>query len=113
MRINLSKRQRLTTRQLNGFFNKPRCIKSDGFKLCYQANAQGFSRFAISIGKKYGNAVQRNRARRVYRVFFRQHQHDLLANDYVLILYTPCVDMVGQVVRLAGVLKRSGLMIDG
>jgi ribonuclease P protein component len=44
------------------------------------------SRLGVAVSRKYGNAVRRNRIKRVFRAAFRKCQHDLPAGfDYVLL----------------------------
>lgn len=60
---------------------------ADGRVIMYgMANELGYSRLGLSVGKKLGGAVQRNRYKRVLREAFRLLQHDLPGRyDYVLI----------------------------
>jgi ribonuclease P protein component len=54
--------------------------------LAYCPNSLGFSRLGLSVGVKHGNAVRRNRIKRVFRAAFREVREALPAGfDYVLI----------------------------
>lgn len=49
-------------------------------------NDTGYPRFGVSIGKKSGNAVQRNRVKRLAREAFRLEQYNIAPDyDYLLI----------------------------
>ena len=64
-----------------------RTSAGDANLIVYSApNDLDFPRFGLSIGRKHGNAVRRNRIRRLLRESFRLSQHDLPAGfDFVLI----------------------------
>jgi len=57
-------------------------------------NGLAFARLGVSVGKKHGDAVRRNRLKRVLRAAFRLSRHLLPpGNDYVLVPKrgdTPC-----------------------
>lgn len=59
----------------------------DGHLLIFAAkNDLGYSRFGLSVSRKHGSAVVRNKKRRRLREAFRLHQHSLpVGFDFVLI----------------------------
>lgn len=61
-------------------------VHAAGIIVCYLANGLSFSRLGLSVGSKHGNAVVRNRIKRVFRAAFRSGAGHLPAGfDYVLI----------------------------
>ena len=50
-------------------------------------NKCGYSRLGVSIGKSYGNAVERNHLKRFLREIFRQNQDQIPGNyDYLILI---------------------------
>ena len=75
--------------RLNAFPLRVRALKKEA----------GESRLGLSIGRKAGNAVVRNRWKRAIREAFRLHRHEL-AEPYDLVISTSwqaCQDDVGRV----------------
>jgi ribonuclease P protein component len=64
-----------------------RCSVSDGRLVVYgRANGLDYARLGLSVSRKVGNAVVRNRLRRLYREAFRLTRADLPTGlDLVLI----------------------------
>ncbi|PLR80655.1 ribonuclease P protein component [Bacillus canaveralius] len=77
---------------------------------------QPYFRIGLSVSKKIGNAVTRNRVKRYIRQSFQEFQDEILgSNDYVIIARKPTSEMelyeikksLTHVLKLAKVLKNS------
>ena len=80
-----------------------KCFSCKGILRLYTAPNQSQNpRFGVTIGKSCGNAVQRNRLKRLGREVFRLHQHQIPAGyDYVLI-FTQKVSKTNKRADLSG-----------
>ena len=90
---NGGKRERLTYSQrlhdpkdFQRVYAAQKSIHAQNVVLFLCPNGLPASRLGVSVGTKHGNAVRRNRIKRVFRAGFRKMQHQLPAGfDYVLI----------------------------
>ncbi|MHC5076332.1 MAG: ribonuclease P protein component [Planctomycetota bacterium] len=87
-KLSFSKRKRLLRNEDFKAVLEQNRKAGDGLVTLYVAeNGFGFSRIGISVGKGYGNAVARNRLKRLMREVFRQNQHKIPQNlDYVIVI---------------------------
>ncbi|MGM9986873.1 MAG: ribonuclease P protein component [Bacillaceae bacterium] len=60
----------------------------------YKKENQPYFRIGLSVSKKLGNAVTRNRIKRLIRQVFTELKDDIkIGNDYVIIARKPCVEL--------------------
>jgi len=87
-RFSFPKTKRLVSnRQFRAVLARNLCV-SNGLLMLYMAeNNCGYPRLGISVGKSCGNAVVRNRLKRLLREAFRQNQDRIAAGfDYLLMV---------------------------
>lgn len=89
MRTNLTKEERLKRRSdINRVFASNRSVSCYGAKLLYRENGYGRNRITVTLVRKYGNAVERNRAKRVVREAYRLTKPSLKTGyDLIVVLY--------------------------
>ena len=77
----------ISNRQFKDILANGRCVRDNLLNLYIAPNNCGYPRLGISIGKSSGNAVERNRIKRLLREAFRQNQDKIPAGwDYVILL---------------------------
>ncbi|TDM10424.1 ribonuclease P protein component [Macrococcus lamae] len=59
----------------------------------YDAHKHEHFRLGISVSKKLGNAVVRNRIKRSIRESFNKHKADIVAADFIVIARKPASEM--------------------
>jgi ribonuclease P protein component len=87
-RFSFPKKKRLISNsQFKAVLTNGRRRSNGVLTLCMAKNDLEYSRLGVSVGKSHGNAVVRNRLKRLMREAFRQNQHQIPAGfDYVLMI---------------------------
>lgn len=61
-------------RDFLNLYRKGNCIVSKNIVVYFNKNSLSYNRFGITAGKKVGNAVKRNRAKRIIRQAYRENE---------------------------------------
>lgn len=80
------KKRLLKRRDFVNLNQKGSRLYSKNFLIVIKKNDLGFSRLGITVTKKIGKAVKRNRIKRLVREFFRLNQHKLPKGYDILII---------------------------
>jgi ribonuclease P protein component len=68
--------------------------------VAFAPNGLSYSRLGVSVSTKHGNAVQRNRIKRVFRAAFREAQNSLPTGfDFVFIPRKGCAEFFTSAVK--------------
>ncbi|HYU53462.1 MAG TPA: ribonuclease P protein component [Gemmatimonadaceae bacterium] len=80
-----TRRQRLGTTDIAALLSGGRAIKRPGFSVLLKANVLGVPRLGLIVPKRvFPRAVDRNRAKRLLREWFRGHQTRLGSRDILI-----------------------------
>ena len=73
---------------IQNLFRKGKRVSVQGSKLFYMANGMDINRIAFTLPRGYGNAVERNRSKRLSREAYRYFKASLdTGYDMVLLVY--------------------------
>ncbi len=96
MKRSLTKQERIKKkRDIQRVFTSAKKVSCHGAVLLYMNNNLSKNRIAITLPKKYGNAVKRNRAKRVARELYRHEKGNLVKGQDIVIILYPSKDEYG------------------
>ena len=96
--------------EIRDVFNRKKMVYCPGARLFILENGLPHNRIAFTFSRKFGNAVERNRARRLGREAYRRLRQELKPGyDLVLLVYPGCDDFNLRVEQLRELLNRAGL----
>ncbi|PID71889.1 MAG: ribonuclease P protein component [Desulfobulbus propionicus] len=76
-------------REFNKVYHAGKRVYGDNFVVVTLPNQYAWSRLGVSVPKKVGGAVRRNRIKRIVREVFRLNQHIFPENSDVVIAIRP------------------------
>lgn len=92
-------------------FNQGRRVSCSGAKLFFLENHLSHNRIAFTFKRKYGNAVERNRARRLSREAYRLISHRVTGGrDMILLIYPGKDTLLERMEQLSVLFSRAGLL---
>lgn len=105
-------RKSLTKVEIKQIFREAAAIKNSGFKLLYRENGTGLSRMAVTTPRNYGNAVERNRTKRIIREVFRKIKEQLKSNGYdiLFVVYKKDLEYKDTILELFSICGQAGIL---
>jgi ribonuclease P protein component len=107
----LTRAERLKKREeIQRVFSRGRRVSCPGAKLFILKNGLDVNRIAFTFARKYGNAVERNRSRRLSREAYRLSRATIRRGfDFVLLVYPGGDAFQNRVRQLAALFSRAGI----
>lgn len=81
--------------EFNQVYRRGNRLRGNGFALIYLSGEQTDSRLGVSVSRKVGNAVRRNRIKRIIRETFRLHREIFPRSSDIVIAIRPEFSLVG------------------
>ena len=96
--------------EIREVFSRKRAVSCQGARLFFIKNKLPHNRIAFTFSRKFGNAVERNRARRLCREAYRRLRQEIAAGcDLVLLIYPGNDEFSFSLSQLEDLFCRAGL----
>ncbi len=114
MKRSLTKKERLRSREeISKVFTSSAKVSCTGAKLIFRANDLNWNRIAVTLVRKYGNSVVRNRSKRILREIYRNLKFSMKTGfDMVIVLYPGEYSYNQRLEQFIYLLKKAGLLIS-
>ena len=90
MKRSLTKKERLRSREdISRVFRSSAKVSCIGAKLVYSENRLEWNRIAVTLVRKYGNSVMRNRSKRIIREIYRSLKFSIRSGYDMVIVINP------------------------
>ena len=114
MKRNLTKPEKIKkSGEFKNIFKKASNISCRGAKCFFINNDINYSRFAVTLTRKYGNSVNRNRAKRQLREIIRLNKEKIKkGKDIIFILYPGDYTYKDREDQFLYLIKRAELIVN-
>jgi len=113
MRKSLTRGERLRSQSdISRVFKSANRVSCSGAKLVYCKNDIEWNRIAVTLVRKYGNSVQRNRSKRIVREIYRSLKNNLKPGfDIVIVLYPGDYNYSIRMSQVKYLLGKAGILL--
>ncbi len=114
MRKSLTDKERLKKTEIKRIFREAATAKCFGFKVLYCRNNTGINRMAVTTPRNYGNAVERNRTKRIVKEVYRNIKERIIFDgyDFLFIVYKKNLEYKDTFLELITICRQAGIMND-
>lgn len=112
MKRNLSKQERIKkSEDIKKIIKQGTCVSCYGIKWFFIPNGLSYSRFAVTLKRGYGNAVERNKVKRQVKEIFRTNKGTIKPGfDMVCLVFPRKISFQERSDQITLLIKRAGLL---